>query len=336
MPRMVKNYYPYLVIALSVFSINLISFQTFAVEEIWEDYEKMGEMVKDIKNGDKDDDKVDYNKLKNSTVYKNASADIRTCIDLANKVGEKLGDYEIVHCFENTNYFKEKYVDDEVDQNTEQVVQQGGANQNMTGSNAVSDADHPPEQEQQQQEQEQQQQQEQEQQQQQEQEQQQQQEKSTSNTSGTDSSTSYDVTENNFIDELVRTGKFTEDEAKEFVNQNILRRAEITPTLNDTSYANDTQANGTEIQQVEQVDQNETRPEIMTNASQSSRLESNTNSTEGCDSSYPEICITTYSAKLICADIPFRNFTVLLPDPHGFDSDGDGTGCEESAEMLGN
>ena len=303
--------------------------QTFAVEEIWEDYERMGEMVKDIKNGDKDDDIVDYNKLKNSTVYKNAKDDVRTCIDLANKVGEKLGDYEIVRCFENANYFKEKYVDDEVDQNTEQVVQQGRANQNMTGSNAVSDADNPLEQEQQQQEQEQQQQQ------QEQEQQQQQQEQSTSNTSGTDSSTSYDVTENNFIDELVRTGKFTEDEAKEFVNQNILRRAEITPTLNDTSYANDTQANGTEIQQVEQVDQNETRPEIMTNASQSSRLESNTNSTEGCDSSYPEICITTYSAKLICADIPFRNFTVLLPDPHGFDSDGDGTGCEESAEMLG-
>ena len=328
MRMMVKIYFLYFAIILSVFSITVTRSQTFAVEEIWEDYEKMGEMVKDIKNGDKDDDRVDYNKLKNSTVYKNAKEDVRTCIDLANKVGEKLGDYEIVRCFENANYFKEKYVDDDDGQNTEQVVQQEVDNQNMTGSNAVSDTDQPPEQEQQEQDE-----QEQEEQEQQEQEQPQQ---STSNTSGSDTSTSYDVTENNFISELVRTGKFTEDEAKEFVNQNILGRAQNTSTSNDTTDANDTQANGTEMQQEKQVDQNDTRSEIVTNASQSSISESKSNSTEGCDSSYPEICITTYSAKLICADIPFRNFTVLLPDTHGFDSDGDGLGCEESTEMTGN
>lgn len=314
---MVKIYFLYFSIILSVFSITVTSIQTFAVEEIWEDYERMGEMVKDIKNGDKDDDRVDYNKLKNSTVYKNAKEDVRTCIDLANKVGEKLGDYEIVRCFENPNYFKEKYVDDDDGQNTQQVSQQEVDNQNMTKSNAVSDTDQPPEQEQERQEQE-------------------RQEQSTSNTSGPDTSTSYDVTQNNFISELVRTGKFTEDEAKEFVNQNILGRAQNTSTSNDTTDDNDTQANGTEVQQEEQVDQNETRPEIVTNASQSSSSESKSNSTEGCDSSYPEICITTYSAKLICADIPFRNFTVLLPDPHGFDTDGDGLGCEESTEMPDN
>ncbi|HEX7274480.1 MAG TPA: hypothetical protein VF248_02600, partial [Nitrososphaeraceae archaeon] len=65
---MVKIYFLYFAIILSVFSITVTRSQTFAVEEIWEDYERMGEMVKDIKNGDKDDDKVDYNKLKNSTV----------------------------------------------------------------------------------------------------------------------------------------------------------------------------------------------------------------------------------------------------------------------------
>ena len=107
-----KIHYIYFLITIFVFSITVTSIQIFAVEEIWEDYKKMGEMVKDIRNGDKDDDKVDYNKFKNSTVYKNAKEDVRNCIDLANRVGEKLGDYEIVHCFENTNYFKEKYVDD--------------------------------------------------------------------------------------------------------------------------------------------------------------------------------------------------------------------------------
>ena len=128
-------------ITLSVFSIAVTSFQALAVEEIWEDYERMGEMVKDIKNGDKDDDKVDYNKFKDSAVYKNAEEDVRNCIDLANKVGEKLGDYEIVRCFENTNYFEEKYVDDEDSQTTEEVNPQEGDNQNMTRSNDLSDAE---------------------------------------------------------------------------------------------------------------------------------------------------------------------------------------------------
>ena len=305
-------------ITLSVFSITVTSFQAFAVEEIWEDYERMGEMVKDIKNGDKDDDKVDYNKFKDSAVYKNAKGDVRNCIDLANKVGEKLGDYEIVRCFENTNYFEEKYVDDEDSQTPEEVNPQEGDDQNMTRSKTVSDADRL-EQEQEQQ----------------------QQERPTSDTS--DTSASDDITENNLINELVKTGKFTEDEAKEFVSQNRLSGDNISSTSDDV-IANDTQATSTDEQQQEQeqqqqqqeqeqqqeqVDQNQTRLQIMPNASQTSNSKYDSNSTEGCDSSYPEICITTYSAKLICADIPFRNFKVILPDTHSFDSDADGIGCEE-------
>ena len=333
-----------MITTLSVFFISVTSFQGFAVEEIWEDYEKMGEMVKDIRNGDKDDDKVDFNKFRDSVVYKNATEDVRNCIDLANKVGQKLGDYEIVRCFENTNYFEEKYIDDEEGQNTEEVNGQDSDNQNMTRSNDVSDADQIQQEQEQkeqqeqeqkeQQEQEQKEQQEQEQQEQQEQEQQEQQKRPTLNTSG--ASTSDDVTDNNLINELVKTGKFTQDEAKQFVSQNRLSGANIRSTSNAT--ANETQATQTDEEQLEQqqqqqqeehVDQNQTRSQVMANASQTDNSESDANSTEGCDSSYPEICITTYSSKLICADIPFRNFKVILPDPHGFDSDADGIGCEE-------
>jgi hypothetical protein len=31
---------------------------------------------------------------------------------------------------------------------------------------------------------------------------------------------------------------------------------------------------------------------------------------------------------LDCSDIPQKDFTVLPPDPHNFDSDGNGIGCE--------
>ena len=50
---------------------------------------------------------------------------------------------------------------------------------------------------------------------------------------------------------------------------------------------------------------------------------------ENCDrQSYPDVCIPTFPPDLNCGDILFRRFTVLPPDPHGFDRDNDGIGCE--------
>jgi hypothetical protein len=48
----------------------------------------------------------------------------------------------------------------------------------------------------------------------------------------------------------------------------------------------------------------------------------------GCDPSYPTVCIPPPSPDLNCADIPFRRFTVLPPDPHHFDGNHNGIGCE--------
>jgi micrococcal nuclease len=47
-----------------------------------------------------------------------------------------------------------------------------------------------------------------------------------------------------------------------------------------------------------------------------------------CDPSYPDVCIPPPPPDLDCADIPYRKFRVLSPDPHRFDRDGDGVGCE--------
>jgi micrococcal nuclease len=47
-----------------------------------------------------------------------------------------------------------------------------------------------------------------------------------------------------------------------------------------------------------------------------------------CDPSYPTVCIPPPPPDLDCAQIPYRNFQVLPPDPHGFDGDHDGIGCE--------
>lgn len=47
-----------------------------------------------------------------------------------------------------------------------------------------------------------------------------------------------------------------------------------------------------------------------------------------CDPAYPTVCISPPPPDLDCGDIPFRNFKVLPPDPHRFDRDRDGVGCE--------
>ena len=49
---------------------------------------------------------------------------------------------------------------------------------------------------------------------------------------------------------------------------------------------------------------------------------------ENCDPAYPSICLEPGIADLDCGDIGQRNFEVRPPDPHRFDGDGDGIGCE--------
>ena len=48
-----------------------------------------------------------------------------------------------------------------------------------------------------------------------------------------------------------------------------------------------------------------------------------------CDGSYPTVCIPPAPPDLDCADLPHTNFRVRAPDPHGFDGEGDGLGCED-------
>ena len=55
-----------------------------------------------------------------------------------------------------------------------------------------------------------------------------------------------------------------------------------------------------------------------------------------CDSSYPNICIPPPPPILSCDDVEASNFEVQSPDPHHFDADSDGVGCEtENNEQVG-
>lgn len=58
-------------------------------------------------------------------------------------------------------------------------------------------------------------------------------------------------------------------------------------------------------------------------------VESRAPSGSNCDPSYPDACIAPPPPKLNCDDVREKNFKVRGADPHGFDRDKDGVGCEE-------
>lgn len=53
-----------------------------------------------------------------------------------------------------------------------------------------------------------------------------------------------------------------------------------------------------------------------------------TTTVPACDPSYPTVCIPPPPPDLDCGEIPYSDFVVLSPDPHDFDRDSDGVGCE--------
>lgn len=48
---------------------------------------------------------------------------------------------------------------------------------------------------------------------------------------------------------------------------------------------------------------------------------------ENCDPSYPDVCIAP-PPNLNCDDVPYNDIKVEGDNPHGFDREGDGIGCE--------
>ena len=226
-----------IITAVAISPIVTTNFYAYALQAIWRDHGDMKELVKDIRNGNKDDDNMDWDKFRDSTVYKNENEDIRDCIDLANKVGGKLGDYEIVRCFDNANYYKEKYTDEKGIKNEQNASKQQEVNQSQSQ-----------------------------------------------------------------------------------------QQQEVNQSQSEKEVSKQQEVNQSQSQQQQQeVNQSQSQNEGDVSQTQNS---SDVNPPEGCDSSYPDICISISSAKLSCFDIPYKNFKVLLPDRHEFDSDGDGIGCE--------
>ena len=148
-----------------------------------DEYNDLGLLVDDIRKGDLDADRISLKDFQNSEAYKGADEQSQACIDLAGKVGNNLADKEIVHCSEDTNYFKNKYSlggGGNVDASSTTSHRVGTSNA-TTGTNESTQTN------------------------------------STPSSSQTRSTSSADNIEKNIlIDEIVKTGKFTESEAIEF------------------------------------------------------------------------------------------------------------------------
>lgn len=228
----IKKYPIYVILTFfTIFSMVIIVSKVYAVQEIWSEYENLKDLVKDIRNGAKNDDNIDYDKFRESSVYKNENKTTRDCVDLAHKVGGKLGDYEIVRCYKDAYYFKEKYINAKLSENTSQP----------------------------------------------------------------------------------QKARLDQEQVKPINDYDKI--------LTETKASQENQVN---IEQSITNGQNHN----VTKGTEENLKQSSVSSDNGCDSSYPDICITPSTNELTCADIPYRNFKVVLPDPHGFDSDRDGIGCE--------
>jgi hypothetical protein len=142
-------------INLSHFIVTIISLGTFffigsfipieALKKegpLLKDYDNLKKLVDDIKNGDLIDDKISLNDFKGSGAYQAADKNIQNCINLAAKIGHNLKDDEIVHCFDDANYFKDKYPNVSAPQN--KVPQrESEPEQNVTQANVTQKVPEP-------------------------------------------------------------------------------------------------------------------------------------------------------------------------------------------------
>jgi len=71
-----------------------------------EKYENLNDLVDDIKNHVVDIEDISLNAFQDSGAYQGADQETQDCIDLAAKIGDNLGDQEIVNCSEDPNFYR--------------------------------------------------------------------------------------------------------------------------------------------------------------------------------------------------------------------------------------
>ncbi|HEY7695095.1 MAG TPA: hypothetical protein VH797_03235 [Nitrososphaeraceae archaeon] len=75
-----------------------------AYADIWDDDDTMEELVKDIDNGKDNDDSMNWKAFKNSKIFTQEDVETQICIENRQDLSNNLADYEVVRCFEDSDY----------------------------------------------------------------------------------------------------------------------------------------------------------------------------------------------------------------------------------------
>lgn len=76
----------------------------YAAKNIWADDDTMKELVKDIDNGKDNDDSMNWKEFKNSKIFKQEDIETQGCIENRQDLSNNLADYEVLRCFEDSDY----------------------------------------------------------------------------------------------------------------------------------------------------------------------------------------------------------------------------------------
>jgi polyhydroxyalkanoate synthesis regulator phasin len=87
-----------------------------------EEYDDFNDLINDIKNHIVDIEDISLNSFQDSGAYQVADEETQDCIDLAGKIGNNLGDHEIVNCFENPNFYKNQIANSDTNNNADDTV----------------------------------------------------------------------------------------------------------------------------------------------------------------------------------------------------------------------
>jgi polyhydroxyalkanoate synthesis regulator phasin len=87
-----------------------------------EEYDNFNDLVNDIKNHIVDIEDISLNAFQDSGAYQGADKQIQDCIDLAGKIGDNLGDHEIVNCFEDPSFYKNQISNADNNNNADDTV----------------------------------------------------------------------------------------------------------------------------------------------------------------------------------------------------------------------
>src|ERR1044072_9490578 len=78
-------------------------------KNIWAGDNTMEELVKKIDKGKASDDSMNWKDFKNSKVFKQEDKETKECIEKRQDLFNNLADYEVLHCFKDSEYGYKSY-----------------------------------------------------------------------------------------------------------------------------------------------------------------------------------------------------------------------------------